>query len=101
MTISQEEKDTIKKKSAKPMLWLAIISICMIFGGLTSAYVVRSGDPGWMIFDLPELFYVSTAVIIVSSLTMIFAYQSARKDNFSGVKIGIALTLLLGIAFIL
>ena len=82
------------------MLWLAIVSMCMTFGGLTSAYVVRSGDPGWLSFELPQLFFVSTAVIISSSFTMLFAYHSAQKDNFSGVKIGMVLTLLLGISFI-
>ena len=82
------------------MLWLAIVSMCMIFGGLTSAYVVRSGDPGWLSFELPKMFYVSTVVIVISSFTMLFATQSASKDNFSGVKIGMALTLILGITFI-
>ncbi len=83
------------------MLWLAIISMCMIFGGLTSAYMVRSGDPGWLVFSLPKMFFVSTAVIITSSLTLMFAVRSAGKDNFAGVKIGMALTLLLGLAFII
>lgn len=82
------------------MLWLAIVSMCMIFGGLTSAYMVRSGDPGWLSFELPKMFFVSTAVIIASSFTMLFAYQSARKNNFSGVKMGMLLTLFLGITFI-
>ena len=82
------------------MLWLAIVSMCMIFGGLTSAYMVRRGDPGWLVFELPKLFYVSTAIIIISSFTMIWAVQSARKDNFFGVKAGVVLTFLLGIVFI-
>jgi len=82
------------------MLGLAIVSMCMIFGGLTSAYVVRSGDPGWLHFDLPKAFFVSTGIIITSSLTMIWALWSAKRDNFSGVKIGMTLTLILGIAFV-
>jgi cytochrome c oxidase subunit 3 len=100
MTITQEEKESIKGKTSKPMLWLAIVSMCMIFGGLTSAYMVRRGDPGWLVFELPKLFYVSTAIIIISSFTMIWAVQSARKDNFFGVKAGVVLTFLLGIVFI-
>src|ERR1035437_7411965 len=100
MDISVEETQVIKSKAAKPMLWLAIVSMCMIFGGLTSAYMVRRGDPGWLIFELPKLFYVSTAIIITSSFTMIWTMQSARKNNYFGVKAGIVLTLFLGIAFI-
>ena len=97
--ITAEEKIEIKSKAAKPMLWLAIISMCMIFGGLTSAYMVRRGDPGWLAFQLPKMFYISTAVIIASSFTFIFGYQSAKKNNFSGVKLGMFLTLVLGIGF--
>ena len=101
MNISLEEKQDIKRKAFKPMLYLAIISMCMIFGGLTSAYLVRSGDPGWMKFELPNIFYISTLVIIVSSFTLMFAVQSAKKDNLSGVKLGMLLTLVLGIGFII
>ncbi len=97
----REEKESIRGRSAKPLLYLAIVSICMVFAGLTSAYMVRSGDPGWMHFDLPGIFYVSTAIILSSSLTMWWAYRSAQKDNYSGVKTGMLLTLALGIAFTL
>jgi len=101
MNISAEEKLSIRHRSAKPMLWLGILSICMIFGGLTSAYLVRSGDPGWLTFQLPSTFLISTIIIISSSLTLLFAYLSAKKDNFLGVKIGMTATLILGIAFII
>ena len=101
MNIPAEEKQDIRNRSAKPMLYLAIIAMCMIFGALTSAVMVRSGDPGWFPIDLPKMFFVSTGVIIASSLTMLFASWSARKDNFTGVKIGMALTLVLGMIFIM
>jgi cytochrome c oxidase subunit III len=101
MTISAEEKIGIRNRSAKPMLYLAIISMCMIFGGLTSAYMVRNGDPGWLIFQLPKMFFLSTAVIIASSFSLIFAVQSAKRNNLSGIKIGMAITLLLGVTFII
>jgi cytochrome c oxidase subunit 3 len=99
--IPAEEKIHIRNKVAKPMLWLAIISMCMIFGGLTSAYIVRRADPGWLTFELPKMFYISTTVIIVSSVTMFYALQSAKKDNYQGIQIGVLLTLLLGMSFAL
>ena len=101
MNISLEEKKEIQNKAYKPMLWLAIVSMCMIFGGLTSAYMVRSGDPGWLKFELPKIFYISTVVIITSSFTLLFAVQSAKKDNLSGLKLGMILTLILGIGFVI
>lgn len=99
--ISSEEKIEIRSRTAKPMLWLAIISMCMIFGALTSAYMVRRADPGWYPIELPVAFYISAAIIIISSITLIFAYNSAKKDNFLGVQTGVLLTFLLGIGFII
>lgn len=99
MNISKEEQQSIRNRSAKPLLFLAIIAMSMVFAGLTSAYVVRSGDPGWLKFDLPKIFFISTALIATSSLTMIWALKSASKDETSLVKIGMLLTLLLGLGF--
>jgi cytochrome c oxidase subunit 3 len=50
----------------------------MIFAGLTSAYVVRSDTGNWLIFELPNTFYLSTAVIIASSLSLYVALQMAK-----------------------
>ena len=101
MSISAEEQQDIRSKSAKPMLYLGIVSMCMIFAGLTSAYIVSSGSStAWVAFELPTMFYVSTLVIICSSLCMLFAHRSAKNDNMSGVKIGVLMTLILGISFI-
>jgi cytochrome c oxidase subunit 3 len=99
MSISAEETQEIKNKTHKPLLYIGIISICMVFAGLTSAYLVRSSDPGWLKFELPSIFIISTGIIVLSSLTLLWAYQSAKKDNASGIRTGMLLTLLLGIAF--
>ena len=101
MNISAEEAQDIKNKSHKPLLYIGLVSICMIFGGLTSAYIVRSSDPGWLRFDLPQMFLISTFIIAASSLPMWWALRAAKKDDSSGVKIGMALTLILGIVFVI
>ena len=99
-TISIEEKKEIREKVAKPLLWIGMVSMSMVFAGLTSAYVVRLGKGEWLSFELPQLFYFSTAFIMISSVTMNWVLVSAKKDNFKNVKIASLLTLLLGIAFI-
>ena len=96
----QEEKRQIKEKVAKPLLWLAMGSMVMIFGSLTSAYVVRMGKGEWLHFDLPQLFYVSTAVIIISSVTMNWVLSAAKKNDYKSMKMASLITLLLGIAFV-
>ena len=86
-------------KSSKSLLWVGIISIVMLFAGFTSAYVVRADNGSWLIFNLPNAFYLSTAIIITSSITLFFALQMAKKDNKKGTVFGILATFVLGLAF--
>lgn len=87
------------KKTAKPLLWIGIISIMMLFAGLTSAYVVRADNGNWLVFQLPDIAIVSTAIIITSSLTMLMAQLAIKKNNLKLTSLGLFLTLVLGIAF--
>lgn len=99
-SIPIEEQKEIRNKTAKPLLWVAMAGMTMIFASLTSAYVVRQADPDWLEFELPVPFYISTAIIILSSFTLIIADFSAKKDNQLGIKIGLGLSLLLSLAFV-
>ena len=88
-----------KNKASKPLLWIGIVSIVMMFAGLTSAYVVRADNGNWLLFNLPNAFYLSTAVIITSSFTLFFALQMAKKNNKAATTLGILATFILGLAF--
>ncbi len=55
-------------------MWLFIVSIIMLFAAFTSAYLVRKAEGNWVEFELPDLFYYSTAVLIGSSVSMHNAY---------------------------
>jgi len=102
METSQLSEERItREKVGKPLLWVAMVSMLMVFAGLTSAYVVRMEKGDWLYFDLPQLFYVSTAVIIMSSVTMNWTLSSAKKNDLKGVKRASYITLLLGITFII
>ncbi|HSH66557.1 MAG TPA: cytochrome c oxidase subunit 3 [Bacteroidia bacterium] len=96
----KEEKKITREKVSKPMLWLGMVSMLMVFAGLSSAYVVSHESAKWLRFELPQLFYVSTAVIILSSVTMNTAVMAAKKNNFRAVKQFTLFTLLLGVTFI-
>jgi len=81
-------------------LWLSIISLIMIFGGLTSAYAVqRSFIPDPLIFDLPPSLWTNLAFILFSSVTMQFAVWALRR-NEKHALIGLGMTLVLGILFL-
>lgn len=88
-----------RRKAAKPLLYLAMVSMVMLFAGLTSAYVVRADNGNWLVFSLPDISILSTAIIVASSLTIFLAQTAVKKNNFRLVSIGVGLTLVLGIAF--
>ncbi len=88
-----------KNKASKPLLWIGIVSMIMFWAGLTSAYIVRADNGNWLLFKVPSVFIISTAVIITSSLTMFFALNSAKQNKFKQSSLAILATLILGIAF--
>ena len=77
----QEELKVGKKKSAKPMLWVSMISMVMFFAGLTSAYVISMRRDDWVTFELPDAFYISTILIILSSITITISQKLLKKDK--------------------
>jgi cytochrome c oxidase subunit 3 len=89
-----------KKKSAKPMLWVSMISMIMFFAGLTSAYVISMERDDWVTFDLPPAFFISTALIILSSISLLLSQWFLKKDKRQGSLLFIIITLFLGVGFI-
>lgn len=88
-----------KRKTAKPLLWIGIVSIVMLFAGLTSAYVVRADNGNWLLFQLPDIALLSTAIIITSSLTLYVGQRAIKKDNTRLTAVSLLVTLILGLAF--
>lgn len=88
-----------QRKVAKPLLYIGIVSIVMLFAGLTSAYVVRAGNGKWQVFELPSIAILSTAIIVTSSLTMLMAQLAIKKNNQKLTSVGLLLTLILGLSF--
>lgn len=88
-----------QRKAAKPLLYIGIVSIVMLFAGLTSAYIVRADSGNWLVFSLPDIVLVSTAIIVTSSLTLFVAQRAIKKDNYTLTTLGLFLTLCLGVAF--
>jgi len=99
VTFDEAEKQEIKFKTSKNIMWVGIATMVMLFMGFTSAYIVRQEEGQWLVFDLPNILFVSTFIILMSSVSMVWATRSAKKDNQKGVKNGLLITLILGISF--
>ena len=85
----------------KLLLWIAICSICMMFAGWTSAFLVRKAQGNWLLFPMPWSFWISTIVILTSSVTMHLTLRSFTQRNMKLYKAMLALTTFLGVAFML
>lgn len=96
----QDEKQ-MRQKAAIPLLWVSIVAMIMLFAAFTSAYVVSREKAQWLHFEMPQMFYISTAVILLSSVAMNWAWMAAKKNNYGVIKTGLLITFLLGATFIL
>lgn len=90
----------LKEKTYKQMLWASMISMTMMFAGLTSAYVVSKNREDWVSFDLPSAFYISTLLILLSSLTFYLATRFVKNNDTTKTTVVLAITLLLGLGFV-
>lgn len=82
---------------------VGLASILMMFTALASAYVVRSGMPtsvDWRGGDMPSFVYVSTALIVLSSLTIARAQSAQRHKEPPAYRLWLGVTLLLGMGFL-
>jgi cytochrome c oxidase subunit 3 len=82
-------------------LWVGLGSIIMMFAGLTSAYVVKRDQPGWTTFFIPRAFWYSTAVILISSLTIQMALKAFKDREMLRYRNLLSITAVLGLLFIL
>ena len=80
-------------------MWLAIVSIIMLFAALTSAFFVKKADGLGESIQLPEIFLMNTIVIIMSSISMQWAYVSARNNELTTNRVMLMITVLLGLVF--
>lgn len=89
-------------RSYKLILLFAMVSMTMMFAGLTSAFVVSRSRVDWLkSFELPTAFYFSTAVIIGCSVTFHLAKLAIKKDKQAATTILLLSTLALGILFVI
>lgn len=89
----------INERAKKMVLYIGIFSIVMLFAGLSSAYVISSYGEIWVKISMPGAFYISTLLILLSSLTIRMSVKASNSGNQSQAGLFLVVTLLLGIGF--
>ncbi|GAB4419336.1 MAG: cytochrome c oxidase subunit 3 [Bacteroidia bacterium] len=85
-------------------LWSFVMTVIMIFVSLSSAFVVyRGAVPAdkRLLFDLPQVLWYNLALVVFSSIPMIFATRAAHRGQQTYALLGLAMTLVLGVLFLL
>jgi cytochrome c oxidase subunit 3 len=73
----------------------------MFFTALTSAYIVRAASAtDWRPLAMPRILWLSTALILLSSVTFEIARRNLKAANNGGYLRGISITGLLGLGFL-
>ncbi|MCB0640354.1 MAG: cytochrome c oxidase subunit 3 [Phaeodactylibacter sp.] len=81
-------------------LYVACASMLMLFAAFTSAMIVRQAAGNWQEFQLPNIFYYNTAILLVSSISLQASYYFFKKGQTSLYRWLMVLTFILGLAFI-
>ncbi|HNP19664.1 MAG TPA: cytochrome c oxidase subunit 3 [Fulvivirga sp.] len=98
--IVDDAKKQLSMHPKKFGLWLFIVTVVMIFASLTSAYIVRQAEGNWFVFELPWQMWATSGIIVLSSVSMHWAYISAKRDNLESIKIAISITTILAVLFL-
>lgn len=99
-------EDASEQEKYRIGMWVALASILMLFIALTSAYIVRGvpalsgGDSDWLPIDMPSVLWVTTGVLVLSSLSIELARRALKRNEYAGFKRWISLTTLFGVGFL-
>ena len=96
----KNENEEKMNKARKNLVYISMFSIIMMFGGLTSAYIVSMGDSFWLKLSLsawPKAFWISTGLMLIGSISIQCALFFAKKDASCLVAKGAKVTILVAI----
>ncbi|MEO8042344.1 MAG: cytochrome c oxidase subunit 3, partial [Acidobacteriota bacterium] len=96
------EAESSNPDKSKIVTWFLLLVVLMTFGGMIGAYIViaTNGAAEWRPFDLPIQVWISTALILVSSVTYYFAQKALFESEYALSRKLLVVTTGLGAAFI-
>ena len=100
-TKSKENPFTKRREPLGFMLWLGVVGSSLLFTSIFIIFLLQvHREIGHMVL-LPDMFWLSTLVILFSSITLHEANLAFASDRFLHYRVFLGITLLLGVIFIL
>lgn len=81
-------------------VWLLVGAITILFAAFTSTFLARRGEADWRIGPLPSVLWLSTALLLASSVAIEWARRRGRQGRVDQVWMGLLATAALGVAFL-
>ncbi len=81
-------------------MWVVLAAVVMMFAALSGTYIFLSLGDQWRPISAPRMFFLSTVVILISSVTFEVARQRLKLENVTGYKRWLVVTLMLGLGFL-
>ncbi len=103
MEVADINKPLTFRNRIHPWIFAELVSfasIIMMFGALTSAYIVKKAAGNWLEYSMPTHFYFSSAVVILTSILLHISFKSFVKKNEVLYKTCLVLAFVSGISFI-
>jgi len=97
----QDNPFTRRREPIGFMLWLGIIGSSLLFTTIFIVYLIRMHKADSHFVALPDMFWLSTLVILFSSITFHEANLAFVQERFLHYRIFLGATLTLGITFML
>ena len=96
-----QQEDRLNLGAKKFNMWIFIFTSFMLFAALSSGFIVYSGGKGHGLnVIMPRVFMYSTAVLIISSITLVISSRAAKQLQFAKQRLLLWITLLLGFTFL-
>src|ERR1051325_968804 len=92
-------KPKFSPSSYRITMWVILAAIVMMFAALSSVYVMSDEEHRQPV-AMPAMFFVSTGLILVSSVTFRKAKRSLQADRLRAHNRWLLVTLVLGLGFL-
>lgn len=80
--------------------WIIFAAVSMMFAALVVSYLVLASGTEWTPISMPRVLWLSTGLIIISSVTFEVSRRSLRNGDSAGYRRWLLLTLGLGLGFL-
>lgn len=97
----QESPFSKRKEPLGFMLWLGLLGSVLLFASIFVVYFIKKHDSSGQVNALPDVFWISTLVMLFSSITLHEANLAFAQERFLHYRVFLGTTTILGLIFML